>query len=129
MTRFQTELLQKAEALRAEARILEIKAEEAALVNPREHRVFYKATQVERSAGCFQRPALRVGMSVAILETRQEFCGDAVPTPIFKEAKVINISGEHNSLVKFKYKHSVNSAVELIAGVKEIEPFCVILKK
>ena len=105
----------------------ESKCPKAIEINPQEHAVYYRATQVRLSAPCLKSPALEVGMRVAILQTTHEF-SDTVPKPIFYAAKVAKIGEGDNPLVTFEYEDSWPGD-GLMASMDGIAKFCVVLSK
>ena len=90
------------------------------------HRIYYRATQVGLSAPCYKRPALDVGMRVAILETRSEFTS-TIPEPKWYAATVIKIGEGANPLVTFQYEY--DERAQLMAAMDSIARFCVVIPK
>lgn len=96
-------------------------------IDTRRHRIYYRATQVERSAPCEKRPPLEVGMCVAILEERNEFTRK-VPKATFYAARVTKIGDGDDPLVTFEYENHPY-ATSLGAGMSHIAPFCIVLRE
>ena len=92
------------------------------VVDSSRHRVFYRATQVERNVLCYG--PIKVGMRVAVLENRDEFRGNPEP-PLFYVALVEKIE---KGLITLKYEYHP-WAVRLVGGIVELAKFCVPLKR
>lgn len=98
-------------------------------IDTRLHPVYYRATQVGLSAPCYRRPALSVGMRVAILEYRHQFTeSESVPKAEFYAAKVTSVGDGPDPLITFEFENHPY-ATSLVAGMNHIAQFCVVLEE
>jgi hypothetical protein len=87
-----------------------------------DHRVFYRASQVERSVPCyFAMHEIKVGLRLAVLEERNEFFGTP-PTPHFYTGQIEKIS--ETGLVTIAFD-AHPYATALSADLDQIMKFCI----